>query len=109
MSEDYLYVHLETVTNMIVSYGIDISDFVNGFKHVPEHLLLLSAVDENQLIEPHTGFNIINGKEAVLSYLLNRKNRAKKWIDYADPAYLVETTPQEVAEWLYSGHAFTHL
>lgn len=109
MSEDYLYVHLETVTNMIVSYGIDISDFINGFKHVPEHLLLLSPVIPDEMIDPHTGFNLINGKEAVLSYLLDRKHTAKKWIDYADTAFLAEVTPQEVAEWLYLGHAYTHL
>ncbi|MFD1670564.1 hypothetical protein ACFQ5M_00470 [Agrilactobacillus yilanensis] len=109
MAEDYLYVHLETVTNMIVSYGIDMADFVNGFKHVPEHLLLLSPVNPDEMIDPHTGFNVISGREDVLSYLLNRKLKAKKWIDYADTSYLEEVTPQEVAELLYLGHAYTHL
>lgn len=109
MSENYLYIHLETVTNMILSYGIDVSDFVNGFKHVPEHLMLLSPVDEDQMIDPHTGFNVISGREDVLRYLLNRKMTHKKWIDYEQTLYLDEISPVEVSELLYLGHAHTHL
>ncbi|GAF39445.1 hypothetical protein FC83_GL000598 [Agrilactobacillus composti DSM 18527 = JCM 14202] len=109
MSENYLYVHLETVTNMILSYGISMGDFVNSFKHVPEHLMLLSPVDPDEMIDPHTGFNVISGRENVLGYLLNPKIHGKKWIDYKHTLYLDEVTPLEVSELLYLGHAYTHL
>lgn len=109
MSQEYLYVHLETVTNMIVSYGIEINDFVNGFKRIPEHLLLLTPVNPEEIIDPHTGFNVISGRESVLSYLLSSRDKEKKWIDYDDSTLLEEITPQEVAELLYLGHAHTHL
>ncbi|MCD2255963.1 hypothetical protein ACNAN0_09885 [Agrilactobacillus fermenti] len=109
MSESYLYIHLETVTNMILSYGISMNDFVDAFKQVPEHLLLLSDVDENEMIDPHTGFNVISGREDILRYLLNPKISRKKWIDYKHTLYLDEITPFEVSELLYLGHAYTHL
>ncbi|KRN27885.1 hypothetical protein IV38_GL001724 [Lactobacillus selangorensis] len=93
----------------MASYGITHLDFVNSLTKMPAHLLLLTPVDEEQMVDSHTGFNVISGDHEIRSYLLNRHMRQQKWIDYRRTLYLDEVTPNEIAEMLYLGHMYTQL
>jgi hypothetical protein len=109
MANAVLYVHLETVSNLTVSYGMNADDFLAGIPDMPHHLLLLTPVNSQEIVDPHTGFNVISGVEDVERYLRDTKITPKKWIDYQHTLYLDQITPQEVAEMLYLGHAYNHL
>lgn len=109
MNADVVYVHLETVSNLILSYGVSLQDFAGALPRVPNHLLLLTPVDLDDEVDPHTGFNVISGSPAVAAYLTDAHITTRKWIDFAHAPYLDEVTPNEVAQLLYLGHAYTHL
>ncbi|ANK60238.1 hypothetical protein [Loigolactobacillus backii] len=109
MSADIIYIHLETVSNLILSYGISLQDFAGALKRLPSHLLLLTAVDPNDNVDSHTGFNVIGGTDDILDYFDDRKITVHKWIDFEQSLYLEQLTPIEVSQLLYLGHAYTHL
>lgn len=69
MNADIVYVHLETVSNLILSYGVSLQDFAGALPRVPNHLLLLTPVDLDDEVDPHTGFNVISGSPAVAQLL----------------------------------------
>ncbi|ATO54638.1 hypothetical protein MK904_05225 [Loigolactobacillus coryniformis] len=109
MSVNVVYVHLETVSNLILSYGISLQDFAGALQRVPHHLLLLTPVDLDDDVDPHTGFNVISGAPAIAAYFTDPHLTTHKWIDFAHELYLDQVTPNEVAQLLYLGHAYTHL
>ena len=104
MNQDIMYIYLGMMENTVLSYGITSIDLLNDLKNPPEHLLLLTPVNYDILVDSHTGFNILSGYEEVSSYLRNKKIKIKKWIDYKDNNYLDELTPQELADILYMSH-----
>lgn len=109
MNRDIIYVYLGTIENIVLSYGITAIDFFKSLATVPEHLLLLTPVDYNELIDPHTGFNILSDPTDITNYFNDRKITMRKWLDYQNESYLDEVTPYEVAELLYLGHTSTYL
>lgn len=109
MNRDIIYVCLGTVENIVLSYGITAIDFFKSLTKLPEHLLLLTPVDYNELIDPHTGFNILSDSMDITNYFNDRKITTRKWLDYQSDSYLDEVTPYEVAELLYLGHTATYL
>lgn len=109
MNADLIYVHLETVSNLILSYGISMQDFASSLKRFPNHLLLLPPVDPDAALDTHTGFNTVSGKEEIQAYFNDKRKLARKWLDFRQSLYLEQLTSQEIAELLYLGHANTHL
>lgn len=110
---DYLYVHLDTTNNSIVTKGIGHHDFYRSFIHRPQNILLLNPSTEAGHFEPHTALKVIEGQENVDEYLasLGKKwNKDQvKWIDFTELAMLKQLTAQEIAELLYFGHMKLHL
>ena len=43
MSSDFMYVHLDTVSNSLFARGLSVEDFSSSLSEVPEHILLLDA------------------------------------------------------------------
>lgn len=109
MNRDIIYVHLGTVENIVLSYGISAVDFFQSLTTLPKHLLLLTPVNYDELIDPHTSFNILSDVDAIKCYFNDRKIGLRKWIDYQQDSYLEEVTPYEVAELLYLSHTSTYL
>lgn len=109
MRNDIVYVHLDKVSHLTLTYGIGIRDFIGGIPHLPENVLSLAPVDPNQEIDIYSGFNMYIGVENVKAFLLDRTLKNLRWIDFDNSFDLESLTPQEVSEMLYLGHAFTHL
>lgn len=110
---DYIYVHLDTTSNSLMTKGIQHADFFHSVIHQPKNLLLLDPDSDEGVFESHTGLKIIEGPDQVASYLGGLKRRREKfpvkWIDFADVGMLKQLTPQEIAELLYFGHMKIHL
>ena len=49
MATEYIYVHLDSVTNHVLSKGMDINHFQQSLRKIPKNILLLDAkkVSEN--------------------------------------------------------------
>ncbi|MGB3161749.1 hypothetical protein [Carnobacterium sp.] len=113
MISDYIYVHLDGVTNSVLSKGITFKSYDEIIKKVPENILLLNASKDIGEFDPHTGFQMIRGIEKVRNYLeMNidkNSGRNLKWIDFESIELLRQLTPVEVSELLYLSHAHTHL
>lgn len=110
---EMIYVHIDTVSNAVLTQGIATKDFYQGIVHQPKNLLLLNPSSDLGEFETHTAMRIIRGSEAVENYFqLVSKERAaedNKWIDFSELAMLKELTPLEISELLYFGHMKTHL
>lgn len=113
MISDYIYVHLDGVTNSVLSKGITFENYDEIIKKVPENILLLNASKDIGEFDPHTGFQMIRGTGKVRNYLeLNAEKSTSgslKWIDFESVELLRQLTPVEISELLYVAHAHTHL
>jgi hypothetical protein len=104
-----IYVHYEPLAHMFLTAGISASDVLKATPKPIRHLLLLPPIDEDEFIDPHTGFNEISGEEQVANFLRGKDARNRSWLDYQHGTYLRELMPTEIAELLYLGHAKTHI
>ncbi|EOL49136.1 hypothetical protein [Enterococcus phoeniculicola] len=108
-----IYIHIDPISNAVVSHGIHASDFVRGIVHQPKNLLLLDPVADYGEYDTHTGLKVLRGTEEVTAYFdeiyRKRQSSSLKWIDFTDIAMLKELTPLEISELLYFGHMKTHL
>lgn len=109
MKESLVYVRLENINHLVLSYGIEPRDFINGLPTIPANLLSISPVDYQQEIDVTTGLNVVLGQKNVKKYLLDRQIKPKCWLDFEEPIDLEQIVPREVAELLYLGHAGTQL
>ena len=112
MATEYIYVHLDSVTNHVLSKGMDINHFQQSLRKIPKNILLLDAKKGVGEFESHTGFRIIRGRENVRRYLDDCSKfpeKAHKWIDFESIELLRQLTPVEISELLYIAHAHTHL
>ncbi len=109
LRDNVVYVHLEKLTHMVLSYGIKMEDFVNSVDHVPEKILSIAPVNLENEIDINTGLNMVIGQKNVKKYLLNRQEKKRSWVDFEDQYNLEEVKPREVSELLYLGHAYSHL
>ncbi len=110
---DYLYVHLDSTNNSVVTKGITHHDFCEHLVHPPKNLLLLDPYEEAGHFESHTGLKIIENQGESELYLASLRRRKEqpgiKWLDYSELGMLKQLTPQEIAELLYFGHMKMHL
>lgn len=83
MRNALIYVHHEPLAHLFLTYGISASDLLNSQQKLPEHLLLLPPVNEQEQIDPHTWFNIINGKDQVRDFLRSKEGQTRCWLDYS--------------------------
>lgn len=108
---DIIYIHLDTISNSILTKGITAQDFYQSLTHLPQYLLLLNTDSEEGEFESHTALPVIKGKEAVRRYLSakQREKEAPCWIDFSDLHLIKQLTPIEISELLYFGHMKHHL
>ncbi|KRO17260.1 hypothetical protein IV56_GL000380 [Lacticaseibacillus saniviri JCM 17471 = DSM 24301] len=104
-----IYINFEPFAHLFLTYGLAASDIVHEPAKAPHHVLLLPPIDEDEFIDPHTGFNVISGQEAVSTFMRSQEASGRSWLDYQHGAYLQELTPSEIAELLYLGHMKTHM
>lgn len=109
MRNNIVYVHYEPLANMFKTAGLSASDVLNATPTPFRHLLLLPPVDEDEFIDPHTGFNEVSGEAAVTDFLRTKAARTRSWLDYKHASYLRDLLPTEIAELLYLGFAKTHI
>lgn len=112
MRGNLIYIHVENISHMALTYGVTTNDFVTAMRAMnglPQNLLLLSPVDANQEIDINTGFNIVTGQNSVHDYLSNKQNVNMRWLDFDDQHDLEQLTPIEIAGMLYLGHAYMHM
>lgn len=108
-----VYIHLDTISNTVLTKGLTAYDFQQGIVHQPRNLLLLNPTTALGEYENHTALKVIRGTEAIQQYfqLSNRTRQPNenKWIDFSDLNMVRELTPLEISELLYFGHMKTHL
>lgn len=112
MATEYIYVHLDSVTNHVLSKGMDMSNFQRSLKQTPRNILLLDAKKGVGEFESHTGFRVIRGRENVHRHFdeaSKSPEKMNKWIDFESLELLRQLTPVEISELLYIAHAHTHL
>ena len=107
--DDYIFIHLESIVNLIYSRGINISDFLAGILHVPTNILLLNTeTTDDLLVDNHTLLNEINGSKEIEAYLKQHPDK-QNWIDFSPKESLGELTANDIADLLYLGHMKSHL
>lgn len=112
MASEYIYVHLDSVTNSVLSKGVTLVNYAKIIKKMPKNILLLNAPKGVGELDAHTGFRIIRGTENVAAYFkenLQTADRSIKWIDFENMELLRQLTPVEISELLYIAHAYMHL
>lgn len=109
MRDDYIFVHLESIVNLIYSRGITADDFLKGVLQIPTNILLLNrVVNDDLVIDNHTFLNEVNGSKEINEFLLENQD-SRNWIDFSQKDALGELTPSDIADLLYMGHMKTHL
>ncbi|HFI0463994.1 TPA: hypothetical protein ACGO1T_001266 [Streptococcus suis] len=103
-----LYVHYDSVSNHVMTRGINFipADFEQKF--IPNNLILETAVPGFGRFDSATNFYIVRGKQDVLEFLLHcqkEKLRIPDWIDFESMTLMHQLSPNEIAEILYLFHA----
>lgn len=112
MTKDFLYLHLDTISNSLFARGLSVEDFSSSLIEQPEQLLLLDAQETEGEYDPHTGLRIIRGKNEVAKYFFQKSKKQEtqlKWLDFKDLDLLHQLTPMDIAELLYFGHMMSQL
>ncbi|MDR0921721.1 MAG: hypothetical protein LBM95_04995 [Lactobacillales bacterium] len=110
---DYIYTHLDTMSNAVIARGLHSVDFSHAIAHYPQNILLLDPSQEGGEYDMHTGLRYYHGRESVATYFQQVRRRRPedelKWIDFNDVGMLKELSALEISELLYLGHMKTHL
>ena len=93
MRNALIYVHHEPLAHLFLTYGISASDLLNSQQKLPEHLLLLPPVNEQEQIDPHTWFNIIDGADQVRDFLRSKDGSDPLLAGLFAPAVFAGTHP----------------
>lgn len=112
MFENYIYVLVDSVSNHVLSRGIQFNHFQKAMNRKPQNLLLLSGPKNLGIFDEYTRFNVIRGEAKVTDFLTEQTNLNYpnvKWIDFNSPELYHQLTPDEIAELLYLAHANRHL
>lgn len=114
VEKDFIYVHLDSVSNSVLSKEVSFSDYKNIVQQPLKNLLLLNASKDIGEYDSHTGFRVIRGTQKVEEFLDSEAyhtyvKKLGKWIDFQSLDLLHELTPVEISELLYIAHAYTSL
>lgn len=106
-----IYVHLDSISNHVLSSSIYFQPAVLTQNEVPKNLLLLKGRSPLSTYDDYTGFYYIKDEKKILAFLEEVQNSATEynWIDFESLEFLHQLTPQEIADLLYISHANTHL
>lgn len=108
MSRINLYIHYDSVTNHIMTRGINLlsADFEENY--IPNHMILADAPAAFGRFDAQTNFKILRGQREVIDYLdicHGEGMQLSNWIDFESISAMHNLTPNEIAEILYLFHA----
>ncbi|MEK6190136.1 MAG: hypothetical protein N2A99_04005 [Carnobacterium alterfunditum] len=112
MPSETTYVHLDTITNAVLSKGFTMNEYRDAVKRPIKNILLLNAPKGVGEYDPHTGFRMIRGIARIQEYFERSQHvidDSSKWIDFESVELMRQLTPVEISELLYIAHAYTHL
>lgn len=112
MATDFLYLHIDTISNSLFARGLTLEDFSSSLADLPEQILLLDAQETEGEYDPHTGLRVVKGQENVATYFSQYEKKGNgqlKWLDFKELDLLLQLTPMEIAELLYFGHMMSQL
>lgn len=112
MPSETTYVHLDTITNAVLSKGFTMNEYKDAVKRPIKNILLLNAPKGVGELDPHTGFRMIRGIARIQEYFERSQHvidDSSKWIDFESVELMRQLTPVEISELLYIAHAYTHL
>lgn len=112
MSRINLYVHYDSVTNHIMTRGINLLSNDFDEHYLPNNLILAEAPAEFGRFDAQTNFKILRGRAEVASYMETCQKehiRLSNWIDFETIEMMHQLTPAEIAELLYLFHASSSL
>lgn len=106
-----IYVHLDSISNHVLSSSVNFQPTVLTQNEVPKNLLLLKGRSPLATYDDYTGFYYIKDEKKIIAFLEEIQNSATEynWIDFESLEFLHQLTPQEIADLLYISHANTHL
>ena len=106
-----IYVHLDSISNHVLSSSIHFQSAVLMQNEVPKNILLLKGRSLLATYDDYTGFYYIKDTNKIKAFLEEAQNNANEynWIDFESLEFLHQLTPQEIADLLYISHANTHL
>ncbi len=106
-----IYVHLDSISNHVLSSSVNFQPAVLTQNEVPKNLLLLKGRSPLATYDDYTGFYYIKDEKKIIAFLEEIQNSATEynWIDFESLEFLHQLTPQEIADLLYISHANTHL
>lgn len=108
MSRVNIYVHYDSVTNHVMTRGINLvlEDFEP--RYLPSNLILAQAPAEVGRFDVRTNFKILRSQVEVAKYFESSRNaelRMSNWIDFENIESMHQLTANEIAEILYLFHA----
>lgn len=103
-----IYVHYDSVTNHIMTRGINLvlEDFEP--RYLPTNMILAQAPSEVGRFDATTNFKILRNQVEVAKYFEASQNaelRMSNWIDFENIESMHQLTANEIAEILYLFHA----
>lgn len=103
-----LYIHYDTVSNYIMTRGVNLQKDDFAPEELPNNLILAEAPTNFGRFDVPTNFKILRGKDEVVRYMnyVNEEHlRMSNWIDFETIEMMHELTPEEIAELLYLFHS----
>ncbi len=106
-----IYVHLDSISNHVLSSSIKFQSAVLTQNENPKNILLLKGKSPLATYDDYTGFYYIKDSKKIVAFLEEVQNSTTEynWIDFESLEFLHQLTPQEIADLLYISHANTHL
>lgn len=114
VENDFIYIHLDSVSNSVLSKGISFSNYRDIVQQPIQNLLLLNAGKETGEYDVHTGFRVIRGVQKVDEFINSEayqmyRKKLGKWVDFHSMDLMHELTPIEISQLLYVAHTYTTL
>ncbi|WP_273478246.1 hypothetical protein WJ437_08365 [Ignavigranum ruoffiae] len=108
MKRKNLYIHYDSVTNHVMTRGINFvaNDFLD--RYFPDNMILAEAPQDYGRYDSLTNFKILRGKIEIQDYLssvVKAGLRISNWIDFESVEAMHQLAPSEIAEILYLFHA----
>lgn len=107
MTNDYIYIFTNPISNQVQSLGVGLKYFTRAVNTIPNNLLLIKNPNNLGRFDEFTRFHIVSGHEAVKAFIDEQANGAQvqtKWIDFKYESLFQQLSDQEIAELLFLGH-----
>lgn len=107
MTNDYIYIFTNPISNQVQSLGVGLKYFTSAVNTIPNNLLLIKNPKNLGRFDEFTRFHIVSGHEAVKDFIDRQAEEVQattKWIDFKYESLFQQLSDQEIAELLFLGH-----